>query len=129
MLYNILLIVQIIVSAGIIVLVLMQHGKGADAGAAFGSGASSTVFGARGAGSFLTRATTILAVCFFATSIALFYMAANRDSGTGSVTDGLPAIEAPAAADVPSISADDDVPSAPADNASSTDADIPKPAE
>jgi len=127
---SIALVIHVALSIAVIGLVLIQHGKGADAGAAFGSGASSTVFGARGAGSFLTRATTILAGCFFATSIALFYMAANRDgSGTGSVTDSLPAIEAPAAADVPSVSADDDVPAVPAGDAGSTDADIPKPAE
>ncbi len=123
---SIALVIHVALSIAVIGLVLIQHGKGADAGAAFGSGASSTVFGARGAGSFLTRATTILAVCFFATSIALFYMAANRDAGSGSVTDGL-VIEAPA--DVPSVSADDDVPAAPAGEASTTDADIPKPAE
>lgn len=126
---SIALVIHVALSIAVIGLVLIQHGKGADAGAAFGSGASSTVFGARGAGSFLTRATTILAGCFFATSIALFYMAANRDAGTGSVTDSLPAIEAPAAADLPPLSADDDVPAIPAEDAGSTDADIPKPAE
>ena len=69
MLYNILLIVQIVVSVAIIVLVLMQQGKGADAGAAFGSGASGTVFGARGSANFLSRATAILATVFFVNSI------------------------------------------------------------
>lgn len=64
MLYNILLIVQIIVSVAIIVLVLMQHGKGADAGAAFGSGASGTIFGSQGSGNFLSRTTAILATVF-----------------------------------------------------------------
>ena len=126
---SIALVIHVALCIAVIGLVLIQHGKGADADAAFGSGASSTVFGARGAGSFLTRATTIIAVCFFATSIFLFYMAANRDAGTGSVTDGLPAIEAPAAADVPSVSADNDVPAAPVDAANSSDGDIPKPAE
>ncbi len=57
MLYNVLLIIQIVVSVGIIVLVLMQQGKGADAGAAFGSGASGTVFGSRGSANFLSRTT------------------------------------------------------------------------
>jgi len=126
---SIALVIHVALAIAVIGLVLIQHGKGADAGAAFGSGASSTVFGSRGAGSFLTRATTILAACFFATSIALFYMAANRDSGSGSVTDGLPAIEAPAATDVPSVSADDDVPAVPAGDAGATDSDIPKPAQ
>ncbi len=55
MLYNVLLIIQIMVALGIIGLVLIQHGKGADAGAAFGGGASGTVFGSRGSGNFLTK--------------------------------------------------------------------------
>ena len=130
---SIALVIHVALSIAVIGLVLIQHGKGADAGAAFGSGASSTVFGARGASSFLTRITTILAGCFFLTSIALFYMAANRDTGTGSVTDGLPVIEAPAGdlptvdvdSDVPAVNVDGDVPVAPADENS----DLPKPAE
>lgn len=78
MLYNILLIVQIVVSAGIIVLVLMQQGKGADAGAAFGSGASGTVFGSQGSANFLSRTTAILATVFFLNSIALAFLASGR---------------------------------------------------
>ena len=64
----------------------MQHGQGADAGAAFGSGASQTVFGSRGAGSFLTRLTTGLAVTFFITSMTLAYLSQGNLS-TGSVLD------------------------------------------
>ncbi len=63
--FTILLIVQILVSISIVTLVLLQQGKGADMGAGFGSGASGTVFGARGSGSFLTRATAVLATVFF----------------------------------------------------------------
>ncbi len=63
--FTILLVVQILVSISIITLVLLQQGKGADMGAGFGSGASGTVFGARGSGSFFTRATAILATVFF----------------------------------------------------------------
>jgi preprotein translocase subunit SecG len=63
--FSILLAIQILVSVAIITLVLLQQGKGADMGAAFGSGASGTVFGARGSGSFFTRATGILAAIFF----------------------------------------------------------------
>ncbi len=63
--FPILLVIQILVSISIIALVLLQQGKGADMGAAFGSGASGTVFGARGSGSFFTRATAILAAVFF----------------------------------------------------------------
>ncbi len=85
------LIVHVALAIGVIGLVLIQHGKGADAGAAFGSGASSTVFGARGSASFLTRVTTGLAAAFFGTSLILFYLAAHRDGGISSVTDSLPA--------------------------------------
>jgi preprotein translocase subunit SecG len=63
--FPILLAVQVLVSISIIALVLLQQGKGADMGAGFGSGASGTVFGARGSGSFLTRTTAILAAVFF----------------------------------------------------------------
>jgi len=85
------LVVHVALAIGVIGLVLIQHGKGADAGAAFGSGASSTVFGSRGSASFLTRVTTGLAAAFFGTSLLLFYMAAHRDGGISSVTDNLPA--------------------------------------
>jgi len=70
-------------------LILMQHGKGADAGAAFGSGASATVFGARGSGNFLSRATTAIAILFFVVCLSLAYISSNRDapdSVMGSVT-------------------------------------------
>jgi len=80
MLYNILLIVQILVAVGIIGLVLIQHGKGADAGAAFGGGASGTVFGSRGSGNFLTKLTTALAVAFFSNSLLLAWLVAHPDS-------------------------------------------------
>ncbi len=69
--YTILLVVQVIIALSLITLVLLQHGKGADMGAAFGSGASSTVFGARGAGSFFTRATAVLATLFFINCILI----------------------------------------------------------
>ncbi|MFN2308544.1 MAG: preprotein translocase subunit SecG [Gammaproteobacteria bacterium] len=69
--YTFLLVVQVAFSISLIVLILLQHGKGADAGAAFGSGASTTVFGARGAGNFMSRATAVLATLFFANSLLL----------------------------------------------------------
>jgi len=68
------LIIHVLVSVSLVVLVLIQRGKGADIGAAFGSGASQTVFGARGSGSFLTRTTGILAAMFFITSLSLAYL-------------------------------------------------------
>ena len=80
---SILLIAQVILSICLIGLVLMQHGKGADAGAAFGSGASSTVFGARGSGNFLSKATTIIAALFFIVCMSLAYIASHHDA-TGS---------------------------------------------
>ncbi|MEE9328447.1 MAG: preprotein translocase subunit SecG [Cocleimonas sp.] len=83
MFYNVMLIIQILVSLGIIGLVLIQHGKGADAGAAFGGGASGTVFGSRGSGNFLTKLTTGLAVVFFANSLMLAWLVAHPDSVDG----------------------------------------------
>jgi preprotein translocase subunit SecG len=70
-----LLVFHVLVAVCLIGLILVQHGKGADAGAAFGSGASATVFGARGSASFLTRATAVLAVLFFSNSFFLEYVA------------------------------------------------------
>lgn len=72
---TVILVSHVLLGMGIIGLVLIQHGKGADAGAAFGSGASSTVFGSRGSGSFLTRTTGVFAVLFFASSMTLALMA------------------------------------------------------
>lgn len=80
---SVLLIVQVILSICLIVLVLMQHGKGADAGAAFGSGASSTVFGSKGSGNFLSKTTAIMATLFFVVCMSLAYVSSNRnDSGS-----------------------------------------------
>ncbi|MCP4410566.1 MAG: preprotein translocase subunit SecG [Gammaproteobacteria bacterium] len=76
----ILLAVDVLLAMGIISLVLLQHGKGADAGAAFGSGASATVFGAKGSTSFLSKATGVLAALFFLNSLSLAYLAAHRDT-------------------------------------------------
>ncbi|MBU0654918.1 MAG: preprotein translocase subunit SecG [Gammaproteobacteria bacterium] len=127
MLYNVLLIIQIVISVGIIVLVLMQQGKGADAGAAFGSGASGTVFGSRGSANFLSRTTAILATVFFLNSIALAFLASGRTiNDVGSIMGGSAvqtesqAETAPAApvGDVPPVPGSDavksDVPPAPA---------------
>ncbi len=72
---SILVIVHLFLAIGLVGLILIQHGKGADMGAAFGSGASATVFGSRGASNFLSRTTGILAAVFFATSLTLAYFA------------------------------------------------------
>ncbi|OGT22058.1 MAG: preprotein translocase subunit SecG [Gammaproteobacteria bacterium RIFCSPHIGHO2_02_FULL_42_13] len=75
---QIILIFHIVIAIALIGLVLIQRGKGADMGAAFGSGASQTVFGSRGSGGFLFRVTIFLAALFFATSITLTYLAAHQ---------------------------------------------------
>ncbi len=72
------LVIQVVLAISLISLILIQHGRGAQAGAAFGSGASATVFGARGSASFLTRITTFLAVVFFANSLGLAYISAMQ---------------------------------------------------
>ena len=69
--YQVIIIGHVLVGLSVIGLVLMQHGKGADAGAAFGSGSSGTVFGAQGSASFLSRTTAVLAAIFFSTSLGL----------------------------------------------------------
>ncbi|MFK7887598.1 MAG: preprotein translocase subunit SecG [Gammaproteobacteria bacterium] len=90
---------HVFIAVAIIALILLQQGKGADAGAAFGAGASGTVFGAKGSASFLSRATGILATLFFGTSLTLAYFQGDR-SAPGGVLQGLeqstPAFEAPA---------------------------------
>jgi len=107
MLHNLLLVVHVLIAMGLIGLVLIQQGKGADAGAAFGSGASGTMFGSKGAASFLTRTTGVLATLFFITSLSLAYVATKQAKPT-SVVDMAPAqqeqLEKPKAApesDVP----------------------------
>lgn len=103
-------IVHVIVAIAIVGLVLLQQGKGADAGAAFGSGASQTVFGSAGSGNFLTRSTSIAATIFFITSLTLAIFAKQNTSA--GVVDGLPIVNPellsqPAApvSDVPQIDA------------------------
>lgn len=86
-----LFVLQIIVAVALIVFVLIQHGKGADTGAAFGSGASSTVFGSRGSGNFLTRTTTVLAVIFLGNSLFLSYLSTQMVRSEGSLLDAEPA--------------------------------------
>jgi len=83
--YSLVLTAHILVALAIIGLVLMQHGKGADMGAAFGSGASGSLFGATGSANFLSRTTAVLAAVFFATSLTLAHVASNKVKVTGSV--------------------------------------------
>jgi preprotein translocase subunit SecG len=88
-----LLAVHILVAVGMVALVLMQHGKGADAGAAFGGGAaggaSGSVFGAQGASNFLSRSTAILATIFFITSLSMAYMARSGDKPVSLMEQGM----------------------------------------
>jgi preprotein translocase subunit SecG len=83
-----------IIALLIIILVLLQRGKGADAGAAFGSGASGTVFGASGSSNFFSRATAVMATLFFASSLTLAYMSAQSGArGPDSLLENAPAAE------------------------------------
>jgi preprotein translocase subunit SecG len=101
-LQTLLFVLQIIVAVTLIGFVLIQHGKGADTGAAFGSGASSTVFGSRGSGNFLTRTTTVLAVIFLGNSLLLGYLSSNMIRNKGSLLDTEPAsITQPLGSQVP----------------------------
>lgn len=112
-----LFVLQIIVSIALIGFVLIQHGKGADTGAAFGSGASSTVFGSRGSGNFLTRTTTVLAIIFLANSMMLGYLASEMVGGRGSLLDQEePAsITQPLGEQVPAVPAEATTSAVPAD--------------
>ncbi|MFQ5995525.1 MAG: preprotein translocase subunit SecG [Acidiferrobacterales bacterium] len=82
------LVVHVLAAVGLVALVLLQQGKGADVGAAFGSGASQTLFGARGSANFLTRVTAVLATTFFVTSLTLAVLA-TRTSAPPSVTESV----------------------------------------
>ncbi|RRQ20722.1 preprotein translocase subunit SecG [Thiohalobacter thiocyanaticus] len=106
MMYTILIIVQVLIAIGLVVLILLQHGKGADAGAAFGSGASSTVFGSQGSASFLTRITAVLAALFFLNSLALstgFVMGEREPSSVAEQARPVPAPGETAPEDLPPL--------------------------
>jgi len=112
---SVMLICHVLISAAIIGLVLLQRGKGADAGAAFGAGASGTVFGARGSANFLSRTTAVLAAAFFFSSLGLAYLG-SRQVPVESLMD----LTAPAGQETPSMlpldepGGLDDLPSPPA---------------
>ena len=90
-------VVMLLSAIGVVVLVLLQHGKGADMGTGFGAGASGSLFGATGSANFLSRTTAVLAAVFFISTLALVYIASNRPRAGGSVMQNLPAQTAPAA--------------------------------
>jgi preprotein translocase subunit SecG len=85
--FTLILIVDVVVALFIIGLVLLQHGKGADVGAAFGSGASGSLFGASGSANFLSRTTAALAVVFFLTTFVLAYLVTHKPRVGGGVMD------------------------------------------
>ena len=102
--YTVLVVVQVVLAVGLIGLILIQHGKGADAGAAFGSGASGTVFGSRGSASFLSRSTGALATLFFVISLVLAILVARGTAERQSLTVGIEdAAPAETAVDAPAI--------------------------
>ncbi|HVS54677.1 MAG TPA: preprotein translocase subunit SecG [Casimicrobiaceae bacterium] len=130
---TLLLGLHVVVAAALIGFVLLQHGKGADMGAAFGSGSSGSLFGAAGSANFLSRTTAILATIFFLSSLGLTYLASNRGAvGPGDVMkQGVmqkAAEPATKAAEVPAGTAPGAQPAAPAPakDSSSKAADVPK---
>jgi preprotein translocase subunit SecG len=105
---TVILIFHVLAAAGIIGLVLLQHGKGADMGAAFGSGSAGSLFGASGSANFLSRATAALTAVFFVTSLGLTYLSSGRSDSKGIMVvpaPTLPADAAPARPEVPEAAA------------------------
>lgn len=88
-LFSLVLTVHVLVGLGVIGLVLVQHGKGADMGAAFGSGASGSLFGSSGSANFLSRTTGLLATVFFITSLGLSFLASNKPVAPSSVMESV----------------------------------------
>ena len=105
MMFSVLLAVHILVGLAVIGLVLIQHGKGADMGAAFGSGASGSLFGASGSANFLSRTTGVLAAVFFITSLGLTYLAGSTQRVPSSVMEDA-AVVTPAASEQPAAPGD-----------------------
>jgi preprotein translocase subunit SecG len=103
-LVTVILTVQMVSAVSMVGLILVQHGKGADMGAAFGSGGSGSLFGASGSANFLSRTTAVLATVFFVCTLALAYFGNLRPAGTNSVLERA-SVEAPAAASAPAPAA------------------------
>jgi preprotein translocase subunit SecG len=120
--YQVIIVFHVLLGLGIIGLVLMQQGKGADAGAAFGSGASGSVFGAQGAASFLSRSTAILATLFFLTSLGLAVLNSQKgvaydlmsEPATSEETSTLPVVEEPKKDENKPLVKPEEIPAAPA---------------
>lgn len=110
MLETVIVVLHLLGAIGVVALVLLQQGKGADAGASFGSGASATVFGSQGSSTFLSRVTAILATAFFMTSLGLAFFAKDKADGMAQVGLPDPAVlevqqAKPAVEDVPVLDA------------------------
>ncbi|WP_322059681.1 preprotein translocase subunit SecG [Paraburkholderia sp. J63] len=127
---TLIIVVQILSALGVIGLVLLQHGKGADMGAAFGSGASGSLFGASGSANFLSRTTAVLATVFFVSTLALTYLGSYHSKPSAGVLGAAapaPVVaSAPVAASVPVASAASAPAAAPAAAASNPGNDVPK---
>jgi len=95
--------VHLVVAFVLVLLVLLQHGKGADAGANFGGGSSQTVFGSGGSNSFMLKLTGVIATMFFATSLTLAYLGAEKSKGYQSVTKQSVSEVVPGKLDVPVV--------------------------
>jgi preprotein translocase subunit SecG len=102
---TIILTVQMLSALTMIGLILVQHGKGADMGAAFGSGGSGSLFGASGSANFLSRTTAVLATVFFVCTLALAYFGNLRPASSGSVLEGAAVVAPAAAPEVPATTA------------------------
>lgn len=109
-LFTAIVVIQVISALAIIGLVLLQHGKGADMGAAFGSGASGSLFGASGSSNFLSKFTAIAAAIFFCATLALAFYGGQRTNAGGGVMENLPAAPVPTA---PAPAATEPAPGAP----------------
>jgi preprotein translocase subunit SecG len=120
-LMTLILVVQMLSALAMIGLVLVQHGKGADMGAAFGSGGSGSLFGATGGANFLSRTTAVLAAVFFACTLLLAYLGNLRPQSSGSVLEGAAVtVPAPAADTSPAAQIPGNAPAAAAASAAQT---------
>jgi preprotein translocase subunit SecG len=122
LMYQIILVIHILLSLSIIGLVLIQRGKGAEMGAGFGGGASQTLFGSGGSGSFLTRSTAILATLFFISCLALSYVAVHMGQGPA---DYLPEVPAETAGIIPAETPAATVPAIPPSTEQAPVSDLP----
>ena len=117
-------IVHILAAVGVVGLVLLQHGKGADMGAAFGSGSSGSLFGSSGSANFLSRTTGVLAAVFFATSLGLTYISSHKTENKGVMEKTIP-VQSSVPSPTPSVPAGSP-PAAPAGGDASKAREVPK---